>query len=49
MESAQKLEIKSRFGVWLAPILALLWLSLLLGSIALLLYCWSLVKTAWSL
>lgn len=49
MEDAAKLQKPARLGVWLAPIIALVWLSAVLAGIALLLYCSALVKSAWLL
>lgn len=47
MEDTTNLSRPTRYGVWLAPIIALLWLSALFASAALFGYCWRLFRLAW--
>lgn len=49
METADQIKAPDRIGIMVAPILAILWLSALLASLALLLFCWHLVQESWRL
>ena len=47
MQEASSIQKPARFGVWIAPLIAILWIAALLASLALLGYCWNLFRAAW--